>query len=196
MAILECHLSLTVILAKSGSNGWSSLSPCTTIMFKLSWRLIINEFLLYSLETSWYLAHHFYLEESDSSFLWHTNHFYHSTKCCAQNTIKIKSVVVPKVFGARDPVSQAVHDLRHIRISLTLCVVIILKMVKFSISIYNHHKVLDIVKLPYYTTWKHLVESRSNSYSFLTSALEVGEWSVSCSSCALPMGKGPLVPIG
>jgi hypothetical protein len=35
-----------------------------------------------------------------------------------------------------------------------------------------------------------------SSYSFMTSALEGGKWSVSCPSCALPPGKGPPVPIG
>jgi hypothetical protein len=34
------------------------------------------------------------------------------------------------------------------------------------------------------------------SYSFLTSALDGGEWSASCLGCTLPPGKGPLVPIG
>jgi hypothetical protein len=65
---------------------------------------------------------------------------------------------------------------------------------------------------------RHLGESRYNSYSFTTSALHVGEWSVShpgtasftllslhlafidilktlVPDCALPPGKGPLVPI-
>jgi hypothetical protein len=34
-----------------------------------------------------------------------------------------------------------------------------------------------------------------NSYSFLTLALDVGEWSASCPGCSLRLGKGPLVPI-
>jgi hypothetical protein len=34
------------------------------------------------------------------------------------------------------------------------------------------------------------------SSSFLNSALDVGEWSVSGPSRALPPGKGPIVPIG
>jgi hypothetical protein len=33
------------------------------------------------------------------------------------------------------------------------------------------------------------------SYSFLTSSLDGGEWSASLPGCALPMGKGPAVPI-
>jgi hypothetical protein len=38
-------------------------------------------------------------------------------------------------------------------------------------------------------------ESKYSSYSFLTSALDGGEWSVSRPGCALAPGKGPLVPI-
>jgi hypothetical protein len=39
-------------------------------------------------------------------------------------------------------------------------------------------------------------ERRYSSYSFMTSALDGGQWSVSHPSCALPLGKRPLVPIG
>jgi hypothetical protein len=35
-----------------------------------------------------------------------------------------------------------------------------------------------------------------SSYSFLTSALDGGEWSASCPGRALPPGKGLPVPIG
>jgi hypothetical protein len=38
-------------------------------------------------------------------------------------------------------------------------------------------------------------ERRYSSYSFLTSALDGGEWSASRPGCALPPGKGPPVPI-
>jgi hypothetical protein len=41
----------------------------------------------------------------------------------------------------------------------------------------------------------HLYERRYSSYSFLTSALEEGEWSVSRPGRALPTGKEPPVPI-
>jgi hypothetical protein len=37
---------------------------------------------------------------------------------------------------------------------------------------------------------------RYSSYSFMTSALDGGEWSASRSGRALPPGKGPPVPIG
>jgi hypothetical protein len=40
------------------------------------------------------------------------------------------------------------------------------------------------------------VERRYSSYSFLTSALDGGEWSASRRDHALPPGKGPPVPIG
>jgi hypothetical protein len=36
---------------------------------------------------------------------------------------------------------------------------------------------------------------RYSSYSFLTSALDGGEWSASCSGRTLAPGKGSLVPI-
>jgi hypothetical protein len=39
-------------------------------------------------------------------------------------------------------------------------------------------------------------ERRYSSYSFLTLALDGGDWSVSCLGCALPLGKGPPVPTG
>jgi hypothetical protein len=39
------------------------------------------------------------------------------------------------------------------------------------------------------------VERRYSSYSFSTSALDVGEWSASRPGRALATGKGPLVPI-
>jgi hypothetical protein len=35
-----------------------------------------------------------------------------------------------------------------------------------------------------------------SSYSFMTSALDGGEWSVSCPGCALPPGKESPVPTG
>jgi hypothetical protein len=41
----------------------------------------------------------------------------------------------------------------------------------------------------------HLGDRRYSSYSFLTSALEGGEWSASRPGLALPPGKGPPVPI-
>jgi hypothetical protein len=39
-------------------------------------------------------------------------------------------------------------------------------------------------------------ERKYSSYSFLTSALDGGEWSALRPGRALPRGKGPLVPIG
>jgi hypothetical protein len=39
-------------------------------------------------------------------------------------------------------------------------------------------------------------ERRYSSYSYLTSALDGGEWSASRPGCALPPGKGPPVPTG
>jgi hypothetical protein len=38
-------------------------------------------------------------------------------------------------------------------------------------------------------------ERMYSSYSFTTSALDEGEWSASHPSCALPLAKGPPVPI-
>jgi hypothetical protein len=40
------------------------------------------------------------------------------------------------------------------------------------------------------------VERRYSSYSFLTSALDGGEWSASRPGCALPPGRGPPEPTG
>jgi hypothetical protein len=39
-------------------------------------------------------------------------------------------------------------------------------------------------------------ERRYSSYSYLTSALDGGEWSASCPGSALPPGKEAMVPIG
>jgi hypothetical protein len=39
-------------------------------------------------------------------------------------------------------------------------------------------------------------ERNYSSYSYLTSALDGGEWSVSCPSSTLPPGKEPPVPTG
>jgi hypothetical protein len=41
----------------------------------------------------------------------------------------------------------------------------------------------------------HVGERRYSSYSYLTSVLDVGEWSVSRPGRALPPGKEPPVPI-
>jgi hypothetical protein len=50
-------------------------------------------------------------------------------------------------------------------------------------------------KMSRYTPWRRLGERRYGSYSFSTSALDVGEWPASRSVCVLPPGKGPPVPI-
>jgi hypothetical protein len=52
------------------------------------------------------------------------------------------------------------------------------------------------VKLSRYTPWKHMEwEEVYSSCSFLTLALDGGEWSASRPGRALPPGKGPPVPI-
>jgi hypothetical protein len=50
-------------------------------------------------------------------------------------------------------------------------------------------------KQSHYTPWWHLGEMRYNSYSFLTSALDGGEWSASRPGRALPWGKDPRYPL-
>jgi hypothetical protein len=50
-------------------------------------------------------------------------------------------------------------------------------------------------KLSRYTPWGRLGGGRYSSYSFLTSALDGGEWSASRPGRALPPGKGPPVLI-
>jgi hypothetical protein len=44
--------------------------------------------------------------------------------------------------------------------------------------------------------WRHMGKRRYSSYSYLTSALDGGEWSASRPGRALAPGKGPPVPIG
>jgi hypothetical protein len=57
---------------------------------------------------------------------------------------------------------------------------------------YHAHK----LKLSHYTPWRCMGERRYSSYSYLTSALDGGEWSASRPGRALPPGKEPPVPIG
>jgi hypothetical protein len=49
--------------------------------------------------------------------------------------------------------------------------------------------------VPLHSTEAHLGDRRYSSYSFLTSALEGGEWSASQPGRPLPPGKEPPVPI-
>jgi hypothetical protein len=51
------------------------------------------------------------------------------------------------------------------------------------------------VKLSRYTPWRRMGERRYSSCSYLTSALDGGEWSASRPGRALPPGKEPSVPI-
>jgi hypothetical protein len=51
------------------------------------------------------------------------------------------------------------------------------------------------VKLSHYMPWRHMGERRYSSYSFLTSALDGGEWSASRLGRALPPGKNPRYPL-
>jgi hypothetical protein len=44
--------------------------------------------------------------------------------------------------------------------------------------------------------WRRMGERRYSSYSYLTLALNGGEWSASLPGCTLPPGKEPTVPIG
>jgi hypothetical protein len=53
------------------------------------------------------------------------------------------------------------------------------------------------VKLSRYMPWRRMGrERRYSSYSFLTSALDGGDWSASRPGRDLPPGKGPPVPTG
>jgi hypothetical protein len=52
------------------------------------------------------------------------------------------------------------------------------------------------VKLSFYRRAGDKGERMYSTYSFLTSALDVGELSASCPGLALPPGKGPPIPIG
>jgi hypothetical protein len=49
--------------------------------------------------------------------------------------------------------------------------------------------------VPLHSIEVHLGERKDSFYSFLTLALEGGEWSASHPGLALPPGKEPLVPI-
>jgi hypothetical protein len=51
------------------------------------------------------------------------------------------------------------------------------------------------LKLSHWTQWRRLGREEYSSQSFLTSALDGGEWSAWCPGCALAPGKEPPVPI-
>jgi hypothetical protein len=63
----------------------------------------------------------------------------------------------------------------------------------FMIGEYLNNK--DCFYLSHYTPWRRLEERGYRSYSFLTSALDGGEWSASRLGHVLPPEKGPPVPI-
>jgi hypothetical protein len=56
-------------------------------------------------------------------------------------------------------------------------------------------QVVRKVKLSRYTPWRRMGERRYSSYSYLTSALDGGEWSAWRPGRALPLRKGPPLPI-
>jgi hypothetical protein len=58
----------------------------------------------------------------------------------------------------------------------------------------RHHILYPSKVVPLRSLGAHLGERRYSSYSFLTSALEGGEWSASRPGRALPPGKEPPVP--
>jgi hypothetical protein len=64
----------------------------------------------------------------------------------------------------------------------------------------KHITVVNIVKLKVKLSHYHHAgdkrERKYSSYSFLTLALDGGEWSVTRTNRALPPREGPLVPIG
>jgi hypothetical protein len=55
-------------------------------------------------------------------------------------------------------------------------------------------KIKKKAKQSHYMPWWHLWERRYSSNSFLTSALDGGEWSASLPGHALPWGKDPRHP--
>jgi hypothetical protein len=59
----------------------------------------------------------------------------------------------------------------------------------------DHIKVKKGKVVPLHSIEAHLGDRRYSSYSFLTSALEGGEWSASRPGRTLPPGKEPPVPI-
>jgi hypothetical protein len=73
-----------------------------------------------------------------------------------------------------------------------------------SIKIYSSYKYrrnkdinmqVRYVKLSYYHYAEAKRERRYSSYSFLTSALDGGQWSASCPGRASPLGKDPQYPL-
>jgi hypothetical protein len=67
-----------------------------------------------------------------------------------------------------------------------------LKIIMVKNTIGNKSK----VKLFHYMPWRHMGERRYSSYSYLTSALDGGEWSASRPGHILLPGKEPSVSIG
>jgi hypothetical protein len=69
--------------------------------------------------------------------------------------------------------------------------------IRLSVKFHLLEDISDMLKLKpsNYTPRRRLGEKRYSSCSFLASALDVGEWSVSLPGHALAPGKGPTVPI-
>jgi hypothetical protein len=70
-----------------------------------------------------------------------------------------------------------------------------------DLASYLHHTFLTDKFTYFFVKVKHshytpMEERKYSSYSFMTSAVDGDEWSVSRPGCTLPLGKRPPVPIG
>jgi hypothetical protein len=79
---------------------------------------------------------------------------------------------------------------------LSVCVICYVAFDSYVVSIFSCNPAKKKAKaVPLHTTEAPGGESRYNSYSFFTSALDGGEWSASRPGLSLAPGKGPTVAI-
>jgi hypothetical protein len=110
------------------------------------------------------------------------NNMHFNVKCSHHNDSKIAFKIITQ--GQKICVKRNIS--RYLRINRSQTVVLLLNLNE-----------LKKAKQSHYTPWWHLGgERRYSSYSFLTSALDGGEWSASRPGHALHPGKGPPVPTG
>jgi hypothetical protein len=79
-------------------------------------------------------------------------------------------------------------------ISCSNCILSVHQLIEIHRE-FKFNRFIKAKAVPLHATELLLGEKRYTSYSFLTSALDGGEWSVSCPSRTLGPGKGPRVPI-
>jgi hypothetical protein len=96
-----------------------------------------------------------------------------------------------------DPMMSCYEDGKETSSSIKFCAILFLRRILIHVVnylLFYALRQLKVSKLSRYTPWWRFWGGGGITYSFLTSALEGGEWSASRPGRALPPGKGPPVP--